>query len=184
MINDWINLKVGWIVSMCMPVVPWRFDIDYPAELQKIREFHAGRSIHWLWVWLFHPVWFCSGWCEIGPTGWAAGPDRPDGGTSIIIDQCQTKPTIQVDAPPCSLSSVFNPLLSNGPLHPCANSKSYMWDLQGGAGGLAVGWVDLDLGSSPGWWSATAATLLPNQVGGTSQVQVNKTQSTRTWDAL
>ena len=27
--------------------------------------------------------------------------------------------------------------------------------LQGGAGGLAVGWVDLDLGSSPGWWAAT-----------------------------
>ena len=41
----------------------------------------------------------------------------------------QPNPTIQVDAPPCSLSSVFNPLLCNGPLHPCANSKSFMWDL-------------------------------------------------------
>ena len=37
MFNDWFNLKVGWILSMRMPVVPRRFDIDYPAVLQKIR---------------------------------------------------------------------------------------------------------------------------------------------------
>ena len=48
-----------------------------------------------------------------------------------------------------------------------------------------LGWVDLDLGSSPGWWAATYCSyLLPEQGGGTSQIQVNKIQSTRTWDAL
>ena len=37
MLNYLFNLKVGWILSRHMPVVPRRFDIDYPAELQKIR---------------------------------------------------------------------------------------------------------------------------------------------------
>ena len=36
-----------------------------------------------------------------------------------------------------------------------------------------LGWVDFDLGSSPGWWPAT---FLPKQVGGTSQIKVNPTQ--------
>ena len=31
-----------------------------------------------------------------------------------------------------------------------------------------LGWVDFDLGSSPGWW--------PKQDGGTSQIKVNRTQ--------
>ena len=47
-----------------------------------------------------------------------------------------------------------------------------------------LGWVDLDLGSSPGWWATTVATYFSKQDGGTSQIQVNKTQSSRTWDAL
>ena len=47
-----------------------------------------------------------------------------------------------------------------------------------------LGWVDFDFGSSPGWWAATVATYCPSRPGGTSQIQVNKTQSTRTRDAL
>ena len=43
-----------------------------------------------------------------------------------------------------------------------------------------LGWVDLDLESSPRYCSY----LLPMQDGGTSQIQVIKTQSTKTWDAL
>ena len=27
-----------------------------------------------------------------------------------------------------------------------------------------LGWVDLDLGSSPGWWAATVATYCPGRV--------------------
>ena len=27
-----------------------------------------------------------------------------------------------------------------------------------------LGWVDLDLGSSPGWWAATVATYCPSRV--------------------
>ena len=47
-----------------------------------------------------------------------------------------------------------------------------------------LGWVDLDLGSSPRLVGRYCSYLLPKQGGGTSQIQVNKTQSTRTWDAL
>ena len=32
--------------------------------------------------------------------------------------------------------------------------------LQGGDGGWLLGWVDFDLGSSPGWWAA-----MPKQYG-------------------
>ena len=43
--------------------------------------------------------------------------------------------------------------------------------LQGGDGGWLLGWVDFDLGSSPGWWAATVATfILPKQDGGTFQI--------------
>ena len=31
-------------------------------------------------------------------------------------------------------------------------------------GGLAQGFVDLDLGSSPGWWAATVATYCPSRM--------------------
>ena len=32
MCNNWYNLKVGWIVSICMPAVPRRFDLNsYPS---------------------------------------------------------------------------------------------------------------------------------------------------------
>ena len=27
-----------------------------------------------------------------------------------------------------------------------------------------LGWVDLDLGSSPGWWAATVATYFPSRM--------------------
>ena len=37
--------------------------------------------------------------------------------------------------------------------------------LQRDPGGLAQGFVDLDLGISPGWWAATVATYYPNWPG-------------------
>ena len=33
MFNDCFNLKIGWMVSMYIPVVPLGFDFAYPAEL-------------------------------------------------------------------------------------------------------------------------------------------------------
>ena len=37
-------------------------------------------------------------------------------------------------------------------------------DIQGDSGGLRLGWVDLDLGSSPGWWAATVVTYCPSRM--------------------
>ena len=37
-----------------------------------------------------------------------------------------------------------------------------------------LGWVDLDLGSSPGWWAATVATYCPSRV-----VEHSKSKSTK-----
>ena len=41
-----------------------------------------------------------------------------------------------------------------------------------------LGWVDLDLGSSPGWWPPLGhcSYILPKQDVGTSQIKVNTTQ--------
>ena len=39
---------------------------------------------------------------------------------------------------------------------------------------MAVGWVDLDLGSSPGWWAATVATYCPSRT-----VEHSKSKSTQ-----
>ena len=36
--------------------------------------------------------------------------------------------------------------------------------VQGDPGGLAQGFADLDLGSSPGWWAATVATYCPSSM--------------------
>ena len=36
--------------------------------------------------------------------------------------------------------------------------------VQGDPGGLAQGFVDLDLGSSPGWWAATVASYCPSRM--------------------
>ena len=36
--------------------------------------------------------------------------------------------------------------------------------IQGGASGRTVGWVDSELGSSPGWWAATVATYCPSRM--------------------
>ena len=38
-------------------------------------------------------------------------------------------------------------------------------DVQSGASGERLDWVDLDLGSSPGWWAATVATYCPSRLG-------------------
>ena len=34
--KDWFNLKEGWIVRKCIPVVPLGLDLTYPAELQNL----------------------------------------------------------------------------------------------------------------------------------------------------
>ena len=39
---------------------------------------------------------------------------------------------------------------------------------------IDLGWVDLDLGSSPGWWAATVATYCPSRV-----VEHSKSKSTQ-----
>ena len=39
---------------------------------------------------------------------------------------------------------------------------------------MAVGWVDLDMGSSPGWWAAGVATYCPSRV-----VDHSKSKSTK-----
>ena len=36
--------------------------------------------------------------------------------------------------------------------------------VQGYSSGLDMGWVDLDLGSSPGWWAATVAAYCPGRM--------------------
>ena len=38
-----------------------------------------------------------------------------------------------------------------------------------------LGWVDLDLGSSPGWWAAAVATYCPSRM-----VEHTKSKSTKT----
>ena len=66
--------------------------------------------------------------------------------------------------------------------------RHYAWvsriNIQGGAGGLAaglgvpcprgLGFFDLDLGSSPGWWAATVATYCPSRM-----VEHSKSKSTQ-----
>ena len=42
------------------------------------------------------------------------------------------------------------------------NFQSTISHLQGDSGGLRLGWVDLDLGSSPGWWAVTVAPYCPS----------------------
>ena len=49
------------------------------------------------------------------------------------------------------------------------------------AGEPGLGW--LRFGEFPRLVGRYCSYLLPKQDGGTSQIQVNKTQSTRTWDA-
>ena len=46
--------------------------------------------------------------------------------------------------------------------------------LQGGDGGWLLGWVDFDLGSSPGWWAATVDTYCPSRM-----VEHSKSNSTQ-----
>ena len=44
--------------------------------------------------------------------------------------------------------------------------RIYALTLQRDPGGLAQGFVDLDLGSSSGWWAATVATYCPSRMVG------------------
>ena len=76
------------------------------------------------------------------------------------------------------------PSMLPGPAVPgcCLVSFHILWailstsTLQGDSGGLRLGWVDLDLGSSPGWWAATVATYCPNRM-----VEHSKSKSTHPW---
>ena len=42
--------------------------------------------------------------------------------------------------------------------------SSFMNLIQSGASGERLGWVDLDLGSSPGWWAAFVATYCQSRM--------------------
>ena len=53
--------------------------------------------------------------------------------------------------------------------------------IQSGASGLGLGWVDLDLGSSPGWWAASVATYCPNRM--VEHPKSNSTQLSPKFDA-
>ena len=35
MMKDWYKLKVGWIVSKCIPMVPFGMDLTHPIKLQR-----------------------------------------------------------------------------------------------------------------------------------------------------
>ena len=49
------------------------------------------------------------------------------------------------------------------------NTRPFLSVLQGDSGG----WVDLDFGSSPGWWAAIVATYCPSR-----EVEYAKSKST------
>ena len=53
--------------------------------------------------------------------------------------------------------------------------------IQSGASGEQLGWVDLDLGSSPGWWAASVATYCPSRM--VEHPKSNSTQPSRYPDA-
>ena len=50
-----------------------------------------------------------------------------------------------------------------------------------GASGERLGWVDLDLVSSPGWWAASVATYCPSRM--VEHPKSNSTQPSRSPDA-
>ena len=58
MFNDCFNLKIGWMVSMYIPVVPLGFDMAYPAELQNLCDRTADADRAFLMVW-FHKMFVC-----------------------------------------------------------------------------------------------------------------------------
>ena len=45
MFNDCVNLKIGWMVSMYIPMVPLGFDMAYPDELQGLCESAGTRKV-------------------------------------------------------------------------------------------------------------------------------------------
>ena len=59
------------------------------------------------------------------------------------------------DGPPCRLIMLEHGPDNGAPSGPC---------IQRDPGGLAQGFVDLDLGSSPGWWATTVATYCPSRM--------------------
>ena len=55
------------------------------------------------------------------------------------------------------------------------------FSVQSGASGERLGWVDLDLESSPGWWAASVATYCPSRM--VEHPKSNSTQPSRSPDA-
>ena len=55
-----------------------------------------------------------------------------------------------------------------------------IYKLQSEASGERLGWVDLDLGSSPGWWAASIATYCPCRM--VEHPKSNSTQPSRSPD--
>ena len=47
-----------------------------------------------------------------------------------------------------------------------------------------LGWVDLDMGSSPGWWAAIVATYCPSRVGEHAKSKSTQPRSETFWDTL
>ena len=66
---------------------------------------------------------------------------------------------LDFDVPLCYLAT--QPLLPNShqPKHNCADSGTPKMQVNPN-----LGWVDLDLGSSPGWWVATVASYCPSRM--------------------
>ena len=61
------------------------------------------------------------------------------------------------------------------------NGMRFHFVLQSGASGERLGWVDLDLGSSPGWWAASTATYCPSRM--VEHPKSNSSQPSRSPDA-
>ena len=81
-----------------------------------------------------------------------------------------------------AFSSRNRPKSSTSPSKLCICLRRIPNDIQGGAGGLAVGWVDLDLGSSR-LVGRYCSYLQPKQAGGTPKFLSSKPEKTWQWAA-
>ena len=54
--------------------------------------------------------------------------------------------------------------LARDQLYKNRSSRKIDSQIQSGASGEGLGWVDLDLGSSPGWWADTVATYCQSRM--------------------
>ena len=87
MFNDCFNLKIGWMVSMYIAVVPLGFDMAYPAELQNLcaaerereREREAASSMT-----------LCPSSCRMSNSDLAPFPHN-----SILFKRAATPPNVE-----------------------------------------------------------------------------------------